>query len=108
MNGSGDVADFPQLPRVALRPQLPYPTEGVKALLLRSAASRLVLFTSGAGWGDVHQIPPIERCVGIPAFSPRACPGYLALNEAPCKAALFVPSSICFAPPESVILDFIC
>ena len=34
----------------ALRPQLPYPTEGVKALLLRSAASRLVLFTSGGGF----------------------------------------------------------
>lgn len=31
----------------SIRPQLPYPSDGVKALLLRSAASRLVLFTSG-------------------------------------------------------------
>jgi len=43
-----------------LLPQLPYPTEGFKALLLRSSASRLVLFTSG----------------------------YLALNPEPCKRIL--------------------
>jgi len=45
---------------IELLPQLPYPTEGFKALLLRSAASRLVLFTSG----------------------------YLALNPGPCKEIL--------------------
>lgn len=55
---AGQDTVIPRL--IELLPQLPYPTEGVKALLLRSAASRLVLFTSG----------------------------YLALNEGPCKAIL--------------------
>jgi len=55
---AGQDTVIPKL--IELLPQLPYPTEGVKALLLRSAASRLVLFTSG----------------------------YLALNEGPCKAIL--------------------
>uniref|UniRef100_A0A7S1AFD0 Exportin-1/Importin-beta-like domain-containing protein n=1 Tax=Noctiluca scintillans TaxID=2966 RepID=A0A7S1AFD0_NOCSC len=32
---------------IELLPSLPYPTQGFKALLMRSAASRLVLFTSG-------------------------------------------------------------
>ncbi|CAE7720427.1 unnamed protein product [Symbiodinium sp. KB8] len=49
------------IPRlIELLPQLPYPDAGNKALLMRSAASRLVLFTSG----------------------------YLALNPAPCKEIL--------------------
>ncbi|CAE6969676.1 unnamed protein product [Symbiodinium sp. CCMP2456] len=49
------------IPRlIELLPQLPYPDAGNKALLMRSAASRLVLFTSG----------------------------YLALHPAPCKEIL--------------------
>lgn len=55
---AGQDTVIPRL--IELLPQLPYPSDGVKALLLRSAASRLVLFTSG----------------------------YLALNEGPCKAIL--------------------
>lgn len=42
---AGQDAVIPRL--IELLPQLPYPTEGFKALLLRCAASRLVLFTSG-------------------------------------------------------------
>ncbi|CAJ1419685.1 unnamed protein product [Effrenium voratum] len=55
---AGQDTVIPRL--IELLPQLPYPSEGLKALLLRSAASRLVLFTSG----------------------------YLALNPAPCKEIL--------------------
>eukprot|EP00928_Gymnodinium_smaydae_P015817 TRINITY_DN15879_c0_g2_i1.p1 TRINITY_DN15879_c0_g2~~TRINITY_DN15879_c0_g2_i1.p1 ORF type:complete len:1105 (-),score=231.86 TRINITY_DN15879_c0_g2_i1:45-3359(-) len=52
---AGQDTVIPKL--IELLPDLPYPTEGFKAMLLRSAASRLVLFTSG----------------------------YLALNPEPCK-----------------------
>jgi len=55
---AGQDSVIPRL--IELLPQLPYPTEGFKALLLRCAASRLVLFTSG----------------------------YLALNPEPCKQML--------------------
>jgi hypothetical protein len=55
---AGQDSVIPKL--IELLPQLPYPTEGFKALLLRCAASRLVLFTSG----------------------------YLALNPEPCKQIL--------------------
>eukprot|EP00931_Biecheleriopsis_adriatica_P089960 TRINITY_DN64013_c0_g1_i1.p1 TRINITY_DN64013_c0_g1~~TRINITY_DN64013_c0_g1_i1.p1 ORF type:complete len:1076 (-),score=227.82 TRINITY_DN64013_c0_g1_i1:45-3272(-) len=55
---AGQDTVIPKL--IELLPQLPYPTEGFKALLLRGAASRLVLFTSG----------------------------YLALNPGPCKEIL--------------------
>lgn len=49
------------IPRlIELLPQLPYPVDGFKALLLRCAASRLILFTSG----------------------------YLALHPEPCKRIL--------------------
>jgi hypothetical protein len=55
---AGQDTVIPRL--IELLPQLPYPTEGFKAMLLRCAASRLVLFTSG----------------------------YLALQEGPCKLIL--------------------
>lgn len=42
---AGQDTVIPKL--IEILPELPYPTEGFKALLLRSAASRLVLFTSG-------------------------------------------------------------
>merc|ERR1719343_1552803 len=55
---AGQDTVIPRL--IDLLPQLPYPSDGFKALLLRCAASRLVLFTSG----------------------------YLALNPEPCKQIL--------------------
>eukprot|EP00933_Yihiella_yeosuensis_P013903 TRINITY_DN1266_c0_g1_i1.p1 TRINITY_DN1266_c0_g1~~TRINITY_DN1266_c0_g1_i1.p1 ORF type:complete len:1065 (-),score=200.15 TRINITY_DN1266_c0_g1_i1:131-3325(-) len=55
---AGQDTVIPKL--IELLPQLPYPTDGFKALLLRCAASRLILFTSG----------------------------YLALNAGPCKEIL--------------------
>mmetsp|Transcript_152801 Transcript_152801/g.292657 ORF Transcript_152801/g.292657 Transcript_152801/m.292657 type:complete len:1092 (-) Transcript_152801:93-3368(-) len=55
---AGQDTVIPRL--IELLPQLPYPTDGLKALLLRCAASRLILFTSG----------------------------YLALNPEPCKLIL--------------------
>mmetsp|Transcript_103923 Transcript_103923/g.289556 ORF Transcript_103923/g.289556 Transcript_103923/m.289556 type:complete len:1080 (-) Transcript_103923:131-3370(-) len=55
---AGQDTVIPKL--IELLPQLPYHTEGFKALLLRCAASRLILFTSG----------------------------YLALNPEPCKQIL--------------------
>lgn len=55
---AGQDTVIPKL--IELLPQLPYSQTGFKSLLLRSAASRLVLFTSG----------------------------YLALNAAPCKDTL--------------------
>lgn len=55
---AGQDAVIPKL--IELLPQLPYPTQGFKATLMRNAASRLVLFTSG----------------------------YLALNTEPCKNTL--------------------
>jgi len=55
---AGQDTVIPKL--IELLPQLPYHTEGFKALLLRCAASRLILFTSG----------------------------YLALNPLPCKLIL--------------------
>lgn len=55
---AGQDTVIPRL--IGLLPELPYPTEGFKATLLRCAASRLVLFTSG----------------------------YLALNPEPCKLIL--------------------
>ncbi|CAK9030357.1 unnamed protein product [Durusdinium trenchii] len=66
---------------VGTRPQLPYPTEGVKALLLRSAASRLVLFTSGRA-----ERP--RTTAGLEKTEWAKMQGYLALNEGPCKAIL--------------------
>jgi len=55
---AGQDTVIPKL--IELLPQLPYHTQGFKALLLRCAASRLILFTSG----------------------------YLALNPEPCKQIL--------------------
>jgi len=55
---AGQDTVIPRL--IELLPQLPYHTEGFKALLFRNAASRLILFTSG----------------------------YLALNPEPCKLIL--------------------
>jgi len=55
---AGQDTVIPKL--IELLPDLPYPKEGFKASLLRSAASRLVLFTSG----------------------------FLALNQEPCKQIL--------------------
>merc|ERR1719229_1032979 len=55
---AGQDTVIPKL--IELLPQLPYHTQGFKALLMRCAASRLILFTSG----------------------------YLALNPGPCKQIL--------------------
>jgi len=55
---AGQDTVIPKL--IEILPTIPYHTEGFKALLLRCAASRLILFTSG----------------------------YLALNPEPCKAIL--------------------
>mmetsp|Transcript_14583 Transcript_14583/g.37141 ORF Transcript_14583/g.37141 Transcript_14583/m.37141 type:complete len:1090 (-) Transcript_14583:220-3489(-) len=55
---AGQDTVIPKL--IELLPQLPYHTDGFKALLFRNAASRLILFTSG----------------------------YLALNPEPCKQIL--------------------
>jgi len=55
---AGQDTVIPRL--IEMLPHLPFPTEGFKAMLLRCAASRLVLFTSG----------------------------YLALHEEPCKQIL--------------------